>query len=160
MIRVTVDGKLVKKSLQNLEAEIPKIGTQQIYNTMLRARKRLKKPGARMTYPVPWSSVKQKIKVIIILKHVLNQMPYVRTGGVQQAFSIVKQKDGYDLVNETTRVGYLYGDAEGKGQIRMARGRYPLMREVVDEEFDKLPTAVVAHIIIAAKEQGFDANPG
>lgn len=157
LIKVKVEGKLVKQGLQNLSAEIPKIGRNQIYQVMVRSKKELRKEVPRPTYPIQWDSPRQKIKVIILLRYVLG-MPYQRRGIYQKAFNIEKNEDGYTLVNESERAVYLSGDADGQGQSRIHRGRWPLMRDVVDNEMTKLPTAVVAHIVIVAKEQGFDAK--
>jgi len=157
-VHVKIDSKLVAKGMQDLGAEIPKIGRLQIYQVVLRSRTRLRKPGKKVHYPVQWDSPRQKIKVIILLKYVLKQLPYKRTEGYQQGFTIVKQKEGYDLDNATYRAKHIGGDADGLGQSRIFRGRYPLIRKVVDDEFAKLPAAVVEHIQIVGKQKGFKTN--
>jgi hypothetical protein len=40
----------------------------------------------------------------------------------------------------------------------MNKGRYPIMREVIDEEMQKLPSAVVAHIQLVAEQKGFKSG--
>jgi hypothetical protein len=157
-IHVTSNAKVVKKSLQDLGAEIPKVGRLQIYNVMVRSKARLSKPGKKPTYPIKWDSLRQKIKVLIILRYVLREMPYRRRDLYRKAFRIIKQEEGYDLANDMDRASAISGDAEGKGQSRIFQGRYPIMREVIDEEMEKLPTAVVAHLQIVAKQKGFEAN--
>jgi hypothetical protein len=157
-IRVTSNAKLVAKSLQDLGAEIPKVGRQQIYNVALRSRTILRKPGKKSKRPVPWDSIRQKIKVLIILRYVLKEMPYRRRGIYNKAFNIVKQPNGYDIINEQERATYISGDADGKGQSKIFRGRYPIMRNVIDQEMDKLPTAVVAHIELVAQKKGLGSG--
>lgn len=157
-IRTVIDGKLVAQGLQNLSKEIPKIGRNQIYQVFVRSLKKLRKPGKRPTYPIPWVSIRQKIKVLILLKHVLG-IPYKRTGLYQKQFVINRLgNSGYELVNQSERATYIGGDADGAGQTRPFVGRYPIVRKVVDTEFKKLPSAVVQHIVLVAKEQGFDAT--
>jgi hypothetical protein len=153
-IKLVVDGKLVRSSLQDLSAEIPKIGTAQIYRAMVRARSKLRKKASRPTYPIPWDNIKQKIKVIILLKQT-NNLPYRRKGDYNKGFVVVKTENGYELVNNTEKASFIGGDAEGKGQSRIFRERYPLIRSVVDTEFEKVPSAVVEHIQLVAKEKGF-----
>ena len=157
-IYVNSNAKIVKKGLQDLAAEIPRVGRLQIYRVMLRARSRLRKPGKAVKRPVPWDSVRQRVKVMIILRYVLKEMPYRRRGNLQKAFVIRNLKNGYELENQLERAGYIYGDAEGKGQTRLFRGRYPIMRKVLDEEFDKLPTAVVAHLELVARQKGLQSE--
>jgi len=156
-IRVKSDAKLVRAGLQDLAKAIPQVGRLQIYQVMVRSRTRLKKPGKRVKYPVPWDNVKQKIKVIIMLK-AANNLPYRRTGNYGNAFTITKLDDGYELGNTLDEADFVGGDAEGKNQSRIFRGRYPIMREVVDEEFKKLPSAVVEHLILVAAEKGLEAK--
>lgn len=158
LVRIVVDGKLVASGLQNLRKKIPLIGRQQIYNVMTRSKKRLSKPGDRPTYPIPWDSIKQKIKVLILLKTVLHELPYRRRNIYVKAFKIVKEKDGYSLENDSDRAQFMGGDADGQGQSRIHRGRWPVIREVIDEEFEKLPRAVVRHIQLVAKESGFETG--
>jgi len=159
-IQVKVDGKLVKQGLQKLSKKIPEIGRNQIYQVVLRSRTRMRKPAPRPTYPIPWDSLRQKIKVLIILRYSLGGPPYRRTDTYRNSFVIQKLQQGYALTNESDRATHLTGDAEGVGQIRMARGRYLIMRKVIDEEMLKLPSAVVEHIKIAAAEQGFKSGTG
>jgi len=155
-IHVKGDSKLVRKGLEDLGAAIPKVGAYQIYRTLQKAKVRLKKPGKKVVYPINWDNPRQKIKVIIMLKKD-NNLPYRRQGDYQQGFKIIKAPNGYDLVNDLEKASFIGGDAEGQGQSKIFRGRYPIVRQVIDEEFAKLPSAVVEHLIRTAKDKGLNA---
>lgn len=156
-IRAKANTKIVRKGLQDLSAEIPKIGRQQIYKTLTTARSRLKRKVAKPTYPIPWDNPRQKVKVIIMLK-LAGNLPYRRSGDYVQGFQVVRVEGGYDLINSTAKAVYIGGDADGQGQSRIFRGRYPLIRSVVDEEVGKLPSEVVANLDIAVKQKGFESG--
>lgn len=128
MITVTVDrdGLLVPRRLENLLDETPKVGKLQIYRAMQRTSARIGK------YP----SRPPKSK-------------YVRTNRLRKSRTITSLPNGYQLtVNPVDPKGnpygvYVLGDAMGKGQsARM--GHWPLLRTVVDQEFAKVPSDVVA----------------
>ncbi len=156
-VHVKADTRLVRKGLQDLGAEIPKVGKLQIYQVMRRSKARLTKKGKRVTYPVPWDNIRQKIKVILMLK-AANNLPYRRKGDYQRGFKIIQIRDGYDLINENPNAEYIGGNARGKRQSRIFKGRYPIVREVVEEEAAKLPGAVVQHIKLVTKQKGLGSD--
>lgn len=152
-VLVKSSAKIVRQGLEDLEDEVPKIGRNQIYHALKRARGRLVKPGKRVNYPIRWDSPRQKIKVIIMLK-LADNLPYRRRGDYQKGFHIVKLDDGYQLDNDSTQAVYVGGDADGRHQSRIFRGRYPVIRETVDEEVGKIPSATVQHLITVAAKKG------
>ena len=125
---------LVRQGLQDLSAEIPKIGRRRIYDAMNRITREMEGyPGERP-----------------------NQR-YVRTGNLGASWRVDRLDDGYRISNFArgpkgrlyTR--YVVGDAYGLGQAWMHRGRWQLFRDVADAEIEKLPAEVVKEIDMVAR---------
>lgn len=140
-LSIRIDGELVRKGLQDLSAEIPKVGRQQIRFTTERIVRRMQAyPGERPG---------QK---------------YVRTGRLFRSWKIDSDgKTRYTIENTAARKGrkyghYVVGDAYGTGQAWMHRGRWQLFRNVVDQEVAKLPEDVKEQILMAARRKGFETS--
>lgn len=132
------NGEIVRMGLQSLADDVPKIGRLQIYYTVLKVRTRMR---------APYTSV--------------GAVPgYVRTRRLFHAWTIERKPEGYAIwADPKTPYGrpyaqYVVGDAEGHGQAWMHEGRWPLFREVVDEEVGKLPPEVERHIEVTARSHG------
>lgn len=140
-LSIRVNGELVRKGLQDLGAEIPKIGRQQIRFTSERIVRRMQ------AYPSERPGQK-----------------YRRTGRLFRSWKIDKSEDRYTI--ENTARGkrgrnyshYVVGDAYGTGQAWMHRGRWVLFRNVVDAELQKLPEDVQEKILMAARREGFETS--
>jgi hypothetical protein len=151
--------ELTRQGLQNLGADIPKIGRMGIYRTMQRISKRLKKPGAPIFYPVNWDTPLQR-RAFFATDGFGRGIPTGRSGEYQEGFQIVGLPDGYQLVNHAPGAGYIGGDFEGQGQSRIHMERWPLIFEIANEELDKLPDDVLAELRLGAANYGFDMSAG
>lgn len=137
-ISVTVNGELVRKGLQNLSAEIPQIGRQQIRVVMDRIKRRMEeypaeRPGQR----------------------------YKRTGKLFYSWGIDPIENAGYMIKNTARGKngkmyghYVVGDAYGTGQAWMHAGRWKLLRDVVDEEVERLPDEIEERIVMVARREG------
>lgn len=140
-ISVNVRGQLVRMGLQNLKAEIPQIGRRQIRVRMDRMKRRME------AYPPERPGQK-----------------YVRTGQMFYSWRIMpSERNGYTLENFATRRGVNYpsfvvGNAYGQGQAWMHRGRWELLRDVVEEELQDLPDAIRTEIVMVARRHGLEAE--
>jgi hypothetical protein len=139
-VKVT-NGKLVRQGLEKLDQEIPKIGQQRIYNTMLRIRRRLATPPRRPWYPLDWDSDRQRRFVLAMLRK-RGSLPYRPTGRYEKNWHIVKQKAGYSIENTSSFARYASGSASGEGQSHIHEGRRPLLARVVEEEVRDLPREI------------------
>ena len=130
----TPNAKLVRMGLQNLSAEIPKIGKNQIYKTMT--------------------------KVITIIK-VYPPQPagskYKRTFRLQKSWTVEANGEmGYTIKsNAVTPRGRLYtkyvvGTAYGTEQAGQ-NAHWKLLRDVMDKEVEKLPKAISEEIRLVAR---------
>ena len=153
ILKVTSNAKLVRRKLENLKAEVPKVGSHRIYEALARAMKRLKKPGKKPKRPIPWVSLIQ-MQAFFASEGFGGGIPHKRRGIYQKGFRIRKVSKGYELSNLSKGAKYVGGDARGKGQSPIHRGNYPLMRDEVDREIKKLPAAVIQQLKIVAKQKG------
>lgn len=150
----TVGADLVRRGLEDLGAEIPKIGTQRIYLVMLRARTRLRKPGARPTYPIRWDSEKQR-RAYFATDGFGRGIPYRRSGRYPKGWELAKLPNGYRIENNTPAARYIGGDYSGQGQSQIHMGRWPLFQEVVEDEIQELPPDIEQAITYYARGRGF-----
>jgi hypothetical protein len=137
---VEVRGEVVRMGLQDLSAEIPKVGRRQIRVVLNRIVSRM-----RANEPPEPSSYKGR-----------------RTGLLNASWGINEAPDGtgYILSNDATKRGntyprYVVGNGEGVGQAWMHRGRWPLLRNVVDEELTMLTQEVLENLSVTERRLGF-----
>ena len=135
-IKVT-GAEIVRQGLQDLAAEIPKIGRLQIYRTEQAIAKRLKAYWTNNSPP---------------------ELPsYVRTGRLARGYTITGIPNGYTLSNSTPYTKHVVGNAYGLDQAWMHAkpGRHTLWRDVQDEEVAKLPQEIDDAITVVARRDGF-----
>lgn len=150
----TQGAELVRKGLEDLGAEIPKIARLDIYNMMLSVRRLLRAPGRPPTYPIKWDSDKQRRFVLAMLRAKGN-LPYQRTGGLPAGWQIERVADGYRLYNPARAAVYVYGNFEGARQSRIHQGRHPVVQELTEAVIQRLPPDIEQHITYYAREKGF-----
>ena len=124
-------AEVVRKGLENLGAEIPKIGREQIYRTEQAIVRRMK------IYPPPPAASR-----------------YVRTGALGSGWTITSKANGYTISNMTPYTKYVTGNAYGQEQAWMHQGRWNLLRDVSDEEVAKLPKEIEDNIMQVARREG------
>lgn len=135
-LTIKVNGNLVRKGLQDLTAEIPKIGRQQIRTVMNRIVRRMQEyPSERLG------------------------QRYRRTGRLFASWKIEEVQSGYTVANTAARKGrayaqYVVGDAYGTSQAWMHKGRWQVMRDVVEQEVEKLPQEIENEIYMVARRVG------
>lgn len=138
-INVTVEGQIVRQGLQNLAAEVPRVGRRQIYLAVLHIRTRMR---------AGYSSVARSPN-------------YTRTRGLWSAWTIERLSQGYTIWADPksssgrSYAHYVVGDSEGHGQAWMHIGNWPVFRVVVDEEVSRLPREIERQIEITARSLGF-----
>ena len=118
--------------LQDLAAEIPKIGRLQIYRTSQEIVKRMK------IYPPTRFG-----------------QTYVRTYRLRDGWRIIRKTEGfagYTIQNRTPYTKYVVGNAAGLEQAWMHRGRWPIFRSVSMLEVNKLSKEINKHIVITGRQ--------
>jgi len=138
IISVKVEnGVLVRKGLQNLADDVPKIGREQVFKTMQKVYTVMRK------YPPVRPGSK-----------------YVRTGRLRDSVRLIKASNtGYsvevDPVSRGRHYGkYVVGDARGGSQAWFHVGWWHLFADVVEEEVQKLPSNIEEHIRRVSKGYG------
>ena len=136
----TKNAEVVRQGLEDLSAELPRIGRRRLYAAMNRITREMEgyppeRPGQR----------------------------YKRTGLLGASWDVKRLDNGYMITNDARRKGrtyghYVVGDAYGAGQAWMHKGRWPKLRDVVDAEIEKLPDAVSDEIKLVARRAGLEAE--
>ena len=151
------NSKIVRQGLQDLSAETPKIGRKQLYDTSRSIVRRLQPSQAALpTWPINWDSLRQKI-AFFHTDGFGGGIPHVRVGK-RTKWMIIKTDTGYRVRNPSPRAVHVYGDAFGLQQSRIHVGRWPLFRNVADEELAKLPKQVQDALRIVARRKGYNAK--
>ena len=135
-LNITSNVGLVRQGMQDLESEPIKIGRRRIYDAMNRITREMEGyPGERP------------------------QQKYRRTGRLGASWRVGKLSDGYQITNDARGPGgrryarFVVGDARGIGQAWMHQARWPLFRNVVDAEIEKLPQEVAQEIEMVARQK-------
>lgn len=151
----TRGADLVRKGLQDLAAEVPKIARKDIYTAMTEVRKLLKTPGKKPTYPINWDSDRQRRYVLAMLR-AANNLPYRRTDNLPSGWTIERAgENGYKLFNPASAAVYVYGNYEGARQSKIHENRWPIMQEIVEAAIVKLPPDIESHISYYGRSKGF-----
>jgi len=147
-------AEIVRKGLENLSAEVPKVSRRRIYNAMLKIRTRMRKPGKAIRYPVKWDSEKQR-RAFFATNGFGRGIPTGRSGRYTSGWQIAQDGSiGYRIENSTPYSKYLGGTAFGPGQSRIHQERWPILRDVFDEEVKKLPKEIDDEIKVVARRSG------
>lgn len=144
-VTVNKSANLVRKGLEDLAAETPKIGRQTIYDQLKEARAELSKPAKKITYPVNWDSQKQKI-AFFASDGFGKGIPYMPTGASSAAWKIERKDNGWIIRNTFPAAKYLFGSATGDKQSNIHKGRRPIFRDVMDKNIAKIAPAVTANL--------------
>lgn len=130
------NAELVRKGLQDLGAEIPKIGRLQIYRTEQAIVRRMKMYWTNNDPPALPS--------------------YQRSGDLANGYTITPTTNGYRIGNNTPYTKWVAGNAYGLEQAWMHAkpGRHKLLRDVSDEEIEKLPPEIEQEISTVARRLG------
>ena len=121
-------ARLVRQGLQNLRAEIPKIGRLRIYETAERIMRKMQK------YPPTRQGQR-----------------YIRTFRFRDSWTIARADNGNVLSNRAPYAIFVVGNAYGQGQARVHVGRWPLFRDVADAEVERLPKTIQENIAMVAR---------
>jgi hypothetical protein len=154
-VKVGPGAKIVRKGLQDLRAEIPKIGRETIYAMLEKARDEVSVPPSRPKPPGLWDSEKQQIAYFKSGGFGAG-IPYKPTGKSSRSWVIRKAGDiGWTLTNTFKAAKYLFGNAEGEGQSVIHAGRRPLFALVLKKHVEKLPKTIQNNINSFIKKLGF-----
>jgi hypothetical protein len=137
---------VVRKGLERLRGGFPQIGRLRLYNAAKEIQRRMKKAGKKIKYPVNWHSLKQML-AFFASDGFGRGIPTVRTNRYINGWQVQRASAGYTVLhNKTKGARYIGGLADGSGQSKIHKGRWPLFRDVADLVISKLPKLVVKNL--------------
>ena len=144
--------KVVRQGLENFAGDVPTVGRRRLRTVTERIKRRLQEyPGERSG---------QSVRVAHgTLGTIIKAVRYRRTGNYGRGWVISNRQDGYEIRNDVRNkrgrryARYVGGDAQGKGQAWMHKGRWGLFRTIVNEETARLPQEVSNDLSIAARKR-------
>ena len=146
--------EIVRKGLEDLGREVPRVARLRIYRTMQKIQKRMRTPGAKINYPVKWDSEKQR-RAFFATNGFGRGIPTHRTDSYSKGWNIERRESGYKMVNQVKYSQYIGGTAYGTNQSRIHEGRWPVLRNVADEETTSLAKEIDTDITMVARRKGF-----
>jgi len=153
-ISIKTNLPIVRQGLEDLTADIPKVGRQRLYRTMQAIQRRMRKPGKAINYPVKWDSEKQR-RAFFATNGFGRGIPTIRTDKYVKGWKILKLNDGYRMTNNTGYAKYVGGTAFGTEQSNIHKSRWGVLRDEVDAEIENLPDEIEDDIDLAARRRGF-----
>lgn len=160
-VEVTIEvrnAKLVRKGLQDLAKEIPRIGRQDVYHTLRLVRKQLIfEPGVFLG-EFQWPEPKREVAARVILDLFAGkiQIPYRRTGRYKRSWRIRRyQEVGWRLFSVSPYAQFVAGGPLGEPQAPVHRDRWAHFRSVLEYELNDLPKEMRSHFTKVARGLGF-----
>lgn len=153
-LQVKNNIKLTRKNLENLRSAIPKIAQARLKEASVEIVRRMSKPGKKIKYPVQWTNVRQRIKVILMILRKQGFLPYRRTHANERGWKYEAARNGYKVYSKVRGSKYLYGTMRNTRVQKMFAGRYPLIRIVYDSVVSGLPKAVKESLKRVPKANG------
>ena len=149
-LTLKVKGELVRQGLQDLSAELPKIGRRQIRTMMERVKRVVQ------SYP-PEPPHRVKYGSHSILGTIITHSG--RTGNYGAGWKIDSVTNGYTIANDVSYAIYVSGDAYGNRQRTWKFGSMKAYgwhntRDVVEAEVEKLPQEIEDEIVMVARRKG------
>jgi hypothetical protein len=150
-LTIKVKGEIVRQGLQDLSAEIPKIGRRGIRDMMNRVVRKMQ------AYPPENKNTVVKYGWNSILGRTYMTNKRSRTGTYFRSWKIEEVTNGYKVENTAARNGHAYavyvgGDAYGNRQrLYHAETGWLLTRDVVEDEVSKLPKEIEDEITMVAR---------
>jgi len=159
-ISIRVEGaELVKKSLEELGHEIPKISAGRIRGRLEGARVLLRRYPPQSYKAQPFKTDRQRKFFFAALRDGRISVPYQRTRNLADGWRIEPRKRerstvGYALENRIGYAHWVHGNAYGMGQANYHRGNWPLMRDIVEDQVKALPQDIQDNIVMVARRKG------
>ena len=151
--KVSKNAELVRKGLQDLRAEVPKIGKATIYDRLVLAKKEMSKPPSVPKPPGLWDSIKQQIAYFKSGGFGAG-IPYVPTGKAGKSWVLQAVDNGWKLMNKFAQAVYLFGNWEGEKQSVIHAGRRPNFKETLQAHVERLPKTIQSNLNSAIKRLG------
>lgn len=153
-LQVKNNVKLVRRNVENLRTAVPKIGKFRAEEAAADIAHRMSKPGRKVTYPINWDSLKQKIRVIILIMKKQGFLPYVRTHSHERGWKVEKNARGAKTYNNVRGSKWLYGTMRSRRQSNIHIGNWLILRDIYDAVMNTLPKKVQESLRKVPKAHG------
>lgn len=151
------DAKRVRQGLQDLMAEIPKVGRSVLYNSLVEARKILSQepPGFPEDRSYPWVSTKQRMAVMAMIKKEEIEVPYRRTHQYSKSYQIRRAENGWVLFNDVPWAHWVAGTGEGQGgyQASVHAGRWAALDPTLREVLSKVDIRILNRLAVIIEDR-------
>jgi hypothetical protein len=160
-LSIQISSAQVERGLAQFAQGLPRAATLPIAKALALALESVSKPAPHPTYPIQWDSPRQRA-AYYASGGFGRGIPYRRSGDygsgwqVQGNISSEGATNGYALINTNERARYVQGDAQGSGQSRIHRGRWPLVSDVVNAAIANLPDRINAELCAYAQRCGLN----
>lgn len=102
---------------------------------------RLQRPGKKPTYPIQWDSDKQR-RAFFATNGFGGGIPHQRTGKLAGGWKRESLDNGFVLVNRFKGAKYVWGNVRGEYQSQIHVGRWPLLRDILNNVIARLPKII------------------
>jgi hypothetical protein len=141
-VRTKAKIKLVRRDLEQLRGSYKKIGKFRLSETAALIKQKMQTPGKKISYPVQWASLLQKI-AFFASKGFGGGVPTIRKHTYERGWKTETTLDGAKLYNNMKGSKYIGGDMRGAQQSPIHVGRWILLRSAYDSVIKGLPKSVV-----------------
>lgn len=165
-VEVTIEvrnAKLIRKGLQDLKREVPRIGRQDVYHSLWLVKKQVDKPIAPRDPDVLFEYVSQKQAYRVLADWFEGKIdiPYRRTGAYGRSWRILRHgQEGWRMFSTSPYAQFVAGGPMGEPQFRMHRDVWAHFRSELDYELNDLPITMRKHFATVARGLGFSWKEG
>jgi hypothetical protein len=158
---IQVSSAQIERDLAQFAQGLPRAAAQPIADALAGVRAEVSKPAPHPTYPLQWDSSRQRA-AFYASGGFGRGIPYQRSGNYERGWQVQGNTSsdgstyGYTLINANEHAVYVQGDAQGYGQSRIHRGRWPLFSDVVNAAIANLPDRITAELYAFAQRCGLN----
>lgn len=124
-----------------LHFEIQVYGARAVANELRTAAAGMQRRVTNATYAWAQSRVVSQLSVMTYPPKRPGQR-YVRTYRLRNGWTVTAKGKGVTIANRMPYAGYVMGDARGQRQAWMHRGRWPLVKTIIDKERPRLKAGI------------------
>jgi len=161
-VELTVEvrnAKLVRKGLQDLGREIPRVGRQDVYETLMVIRRQMANEPGVFRGEFEWPEDNKRAvaaRVVLDLFAGKIQIPYRRTHRYKHSWRIRRYGiEGWRLFSVSPYAQFVAGGPLGEPQAPVHRDRWVHFRSAIEEEIGNLPENMKRHFAKVARGLGF-----
>lgn len=155
MFRIRMDGlQQSAQALRGLWKKIAETVQGPMFTAAKDIRDAMREEGKRPTYPIQWDSAKQR-RAFFATDGFGRGIPTKRTGQYTGAWKAIRIQDGAEVSNPLAHARYIGGNAFGKRQSRIHRGRWKVFQTTYNAILSALPKEIRDRLYLMFNREGF-----